>query len=136
VWNVVAYVPGMVRQPKQPGKHAGGRPRTKTPKAYTPEQLAQIDAMALAQCKDSTIAAALGVDREAFRREFTQRTRQKRAQGKAEIMEAQLKRARTNAVGAIWWGKQHLGQTDRADVTSGGKAVSIGMTIIKPEGVK
>jgi len=108
-------------------KHPGGRPRTKTPKEYSAEQLALIDEMAEAQCKDTTIAERLGVDRECFKREFAQRTRQKRAEGKAKVMQAQYRGSLGTGKGAvterIWWGKQHLAQTDRQDVTSDGEAI-------------
>lgn len=98
------------------GKRGRGKPRTKTPAVYTKTQLRQIDAWAEAQCKDTTIAEALGVDVKAFQREFAKRTRQKRARGKACVLASQYKQALANATSAIWWGKQHLEQSDRADV--------------------
>lgn len=116
-------------------KHLGGRPRTKTPEVFTDQQLKQIDEMAMAQCKDTTIATVLGVDPDTFRKEFSSRTERKRAEGKAAILQSQYRQAQQNPTSAIWWGKQHLEQKDRQDVTSGGKPVSIGMTIVKPQGV-
>ena len=99
-------------------KHAGGRPRTKTPVKYSKTQLQRIDEMARAQAKDSTIACAMGIGLETFRREFRERTEQKRAEGKLELLQAQ----RTSAIVAkipvmqIWAGKQHLGQSDKKEV--------------------
>ena len=114
----------MATTARQNGKHPGGRPRTKTPAMYSKSQLEQIDRMAEAQCKDTTIAVALGVDVDSFVREFAERTRRKRAEGKTTVMQSQFQQAQTTPVGAIWWGKQHLGQTDRQDVTSAGRAVA------------
>jgi hypothetical protein len=103
-------------------KHAGGRPRTETPETYSPEQLAQIDAMAEAQCKDTTIAMALGIHTETFRRQFRERTEQKRAIGKTTVMLAQYEGCKVRGTGGMsercWWGKQHLDQKDRQDLTS------------------
>lgn len=101
-----------------------GRKRTVTPDTYTPEQLKQIDDMAEAQCKDQTIAHVLGVDEETFKREFRRRTHQKRDEGKAKVLQAQYKGALAHGKGAvterIWFGKQHLEQTDKANVEHGG----------------
>ena len=110
----------------KPKKHPGGRPRTKTPKEYSAEQVALIDEMAEAQCKDTTIAEALGVDINTFKAEFSRRCKEKRAEGKTRVLRAQY-RAAVGADGTptdrIWWGKQHLAQTDRQDVTSDGEAI-------------
>lgn len=104
-------------------KHPGGRPRTKTPTTWTKAQLKQIDDMAEAQCKDTTIAERLEVDVKTFKAEFSQRTRQKRAEGKAKVMQAQYRGALSTRKGAaterIWWGKQHLEQRDKQDVDHG-----------------
>ena len=99
----------------KPKKHPGGRPRTKTPKEYSAEQVALIDEMAEAQCKDTTIAEALGVDINTFKTEFSRRCKEKRAEGKTRVLRAQY-RAAVGADGTptdrIWWGKQHLDQRD------------------------
>jgi len=93
--------------------------------------------MAMAQCKDTTIAVALGVDVDAFKREFKARTEQKRAEGKSEVLTAQYRGALKTGKGAvterIWWGKQHLGQTDRQDVTSGDQVIVPAVVIVRPE---
>ena len=112
----------MVDKPAKPAKHAGGRPRTVTPDTYTPEQLIYIDLMAMAQAKDTLIAESMGVDRDTFKREFTQRCRTKRAEGKATVLEAQYKAAAGSGgpVDRIWFGKQHLEQTDKTDLKHSG----------------
>lgn len=93
-----------------------GAPRTKTPTTWTKAQLTRIDKLAEAQCKDTTIAEILGVDVETFRREFKERTSRKRAEGKAQLYQAQFKRATGgDATMLIWTGKQHLEQSDKQD---------------------
>lgn len=101
-----------------------GAPRTRTPAKWTKEQLQQIDEMAEAQCRDTTIAERLGVNVDTFRAEFQQRTRRKRAEGKAKVMMAQYQGCLTRGKGAvterIWWGKQHLEQSDKQEIEHGG----------------
>ena len=97
-----------------------GAPRTRTPKTFTKATLAEIDRMAEAQCKDTTIAERLGVNVDTFRAEFQQRTRQKRAEGKAKVLLAQYQGCLRQGKGAmterIWWGKQHLEQSDKQQI--------------------
>ena len=120
-------------------KRGRGRPRTKTPVEYSEAQLRRIDDLARAQCKDTTIAEALGVDVKTFQGQFSKRTTQKRAEGKALVMEAQYRGALGTGKGAvterIWWGKQHLDQKDRHDMTNGDQAVVPAIVIVKPAGV-
>jgi hypothetical protein len=97
-----------------------GAPRTKTPEKFTAAQKRQIDEMAEAQCRDYTIAERLGVDLATFKAEFSKRCRQKRAEGKAKVMVAQYQGSLTRGKGAvterIWWGKQHLEQSDKQEI--------------------
>jgi len=111
----------MAKAPKT-AKHAGGRPRTKTPATCTPAQLRKIDSMAMAQCKDTTIAESMGFSVDTFKAEFTKRTRSKRAAGKTKVLLAQYNAAvkTGTAVDRIWFGKQHLEQRDKADIAHGG----------------
>ena len=115
----------MVEDKPKTAKHPGGRPRTKTPDTYTPEQLAYIDLMAQAQCKDTTIAESMGIEVGVFKREFVQRTRTKRAEGKRNVLIAQYKAAAGSGgpVDRIWWGKQHLEQSDKQDLKHSGALV-------------
>ena len=115
----------MVDKPAKPTKHAGKRPRTVTPDTYTPEQLIYIDLMAMAQCKDTTIAESMGIEVGVFKREFVQRTRTKRAEGKRNVLIAQYKAAAGSGgpVDRIWWGKQHLEQSDKQDLKHSGALV-------------
>ena len=104
-------------------KHAMGRPRTKTPLTFTDEQLQRIDDYATAQAKDTTIAEAMEMDVKTFQKDFSKRCRHKRAEGKLRVLEAQLKQTQNNPVAAIWFGKQHLKQSDKGslDVDIGNK---------------
>jgi len=107
---------------KAKGKAKEGRPRSVTPKTWTSDQIKEIDEKARAQCKDTTIASALGVDVETFRREFRVRTEQKRAEGKCKVLLSQYDAATGSdgsATDRIWFGKQHLGQKDKQEVDHG-----------------
>ena len=109
-------------KPKEPKPEARQTPRPvgRPRKVFTEEQLARIDELAEAQCKDTTIAEALEIDPDTFKRHFAERTRQKRALGKATVMQKQYKGCmQPGAVTErIWWGKQHLEQKDRQDISS------------------
>lgn len=85
--------------------------------------LRKIDQLAEAQCKDSTIAELLGVDDETFRKDLSKRTSKKRLQGKACILQTQYAAAqnvRRGTTDRIWWGKQHLDQSDKEKVEHSG----------------
>lgn len=98
----------------------GGAPRTRTPKTFTEAQLAEIDRLAEAQCKDTLIAEKLDCDVKTFQGQFSKRTRKKRAEGKAKVLLAQyqgcLKQGKGAMTERIWWGKQHLEQSDKQQV--------------------
>lgn len=98
------------------------RPRSKTPNTYTKHQLATIDEMARAQCRDTTIAEALGFEPETFKKDMGDRTRRQRAKGKVEAMKAQYLAATTplgTPTDRVWFGKQHLEQKDKQEVEHG-----------------
>lgn len=98
------------------------RPRSKTPYEYSKRQLATIDEMALHQCRDTTIAEALGFEPETFHKDMGARTRRQRAKGKVEAMRAQYIAATTVAgtpTDRVWFGKQHLEQKDKQEVEHG-----------------
>lgn len=80
--------------------------------------------MAFDQCKDTTIAETIGMDVKTFQNNYSKETRQKRAEGKARIYRLQMQAAEDgNPTMLIWLGKQHLEQTDKQDVTSGGAPI-------------
>lgn len=93
-----------------------GRPS----KTFTKAEIAKVELWAKAQAKDTTMARALGVDLKTFRAHFSATTKQKRVQGKLAVLEGQFRcatnRAAAYSTDRIWWGKQHLDQTDREKV--------------------
>ena len=103
-----------------PGKGTTPTKKKRGPKGprlkLTPAQCKRIGDHAMAQCKDHTIAHVMGIPAETFKRNYGDFTHKKRSEGKAIILAAQFEGAKKNPTMMIWWGKQHLGQTDRLDV--------------------
>ncbi len=91
---------------------------------YTDEQIEQIDKYALINCKDNQIATLLSIPSETFKRHFGERCKQKRAEGQAFKLEQQYNDKTPTML--IWWGKQHLEQSDRRELTGlGGGPIEI-----------
>jgi len=84
-----------------------GRPK----RIFTPDQIADIERLAKLNLNTETIADALDIPVNTLKSNFRRQLTQKRAQGKAEIAEAQRSMLK-QPVMAIWLGKQHLGQSD------------------------
>jgi len=101
--------------PRESRKHAG-RP----PLQFTQAQIRKIDELAEAQCKDFMIAEVVGIDPDTFKRHFAERCQRKRALGKSRVLQAQFSGSLKSGKGAvterIWFGKQHLEQSDQANV--------------------
>ena len=82
-----------------------------------------LDRLALAQCKDATIAKALGMTPDGFHRrlesdaELNRYLRTKKAEGKTKLAQAQYDLAveDKNPVMLVWLGKQYLDQTDKKE---------------------
>lgn len=72
--------------------------------------------MALIQARDYTIAEAMGLEIMTFRKHFSKRCSQKRAEGKLIMHATQFRMARKQPVMAIWLGKQHLEQADKGEL--------------------
>jgi len=107
----------MPRKRTTPKRDKPGRP----PRVFTEAQKRKIDKMALAQCKDTTIARVLDIPLETFRERFRERTEKKRAEGKSKVLQAQYRAASSpkgSTVDRIWWGKQHLDQSDKQEMTA------------------
>jgi len=105
------------QQGSKSAKHPGGAPRTRSPKRISAKMLHEIDAMAEAQCKDACIAEALGFEVTTFKVQFSQRCRQKRAQGKQKLYQRQYEKGLAGDVTMlIWLGKQHLEQADKREI--------------------
>ena len=94
-----------------------GRP----PNTYTDEQIAQIDEHSYNQARDYTIAEAMGIEIETFRQHFKKRCAQNRARGKLDMhnrqRELMLSEGKTACAMAIWLGKQHLEQKEKAELS-------------------
>ncbi len=114
-------------------KTSRGRPRTTSiPKSeYTPELLAKIDEMAYWQAKDTTIAGAVGIEYETFKRDFAARTYKQRMEGRLAILKAQHERAVVDKSDTmlIWTGKQHLEQKDKQEVAHAGDGNLLGVLL-------
>ena len=108
-----------------------GRPK----REFTSEQIELIDKHALHNCKDNQIATLLGIPSNTFKQHFGQRCIQKRAEGQAFKLEQQYNDKTPTML--IWWGKQHLEQTDKSQLTGkGGEALAIEVKYIKVKGKK
>lgn len=100
-----------------------GRPEIE----LTEEQLKTVDEMAYNQCKTRTIANIIGIDRNTLDKHYSTRLKKKRSEGKAALLKAQMEcgKDEKNPTMLIWLGKQHLNQTDKRDVTSGGQPIKV-----------
>jgi hypothetical protein len=92
-----------------------GRP----PASLTEAQWKTVERMARAMCTQKEIAEYLGIARHTLmgvglKERFESIFRMKQAATRLDVREHQLEQALGKGpVGMIWWGKQHLGQTDR-----------------------
>lgn len=106
-----------------------GRPK----KEFTDEQIEQIDKYALINCKDNQIATLLSIPSNTFKQHFGERCKQKRAEGQAIKLQQQFNDKTPTML--IWWGKQHLEQTDKSQLTGkGGEALKINVKYVKGKG--
>lgn len=103
-------------KPKKKPKPKVGRPAS----TLTPQQWATVERMAKAMCTHQEIADYLSVPKATLtqgvqiKERFLEITRKAAAATRLEVRENQLEQARKGQpVGSIWWGKQHLNQTDR-----------------------
>ena len=96
-----------------------GRPPTEISAA----QWRTIEGMAQALCTHDEIADYLGVTKRTLyaphiREKFERITKMKVASTKYRVRKRQMESAlKGNPVASIWWGKQHLGQSDRSAIT-------------------
>ncbi len=103
-----------------------GRPK----REFTVEQIELIDEHALHNCKDNQIATLIGISSNTFKQHFGERCKQKRAEGQAVKMKQQYDDKTPTML--IWWGKQHLEQTDRQELTGkDGEALEINVKYVK-----
>lgn len=99
------------------------KPTGRPPTSLTEGQWKDVERMAKAMCTAQEIADYLGIAKSTLQTgpeikdRFSKVMRQKSAATKLAVREKQLRLAmKGQPVGSIWWGKQHLGQTDRNQV--------------------
>lgn len=103
--------------PKKP--HSGGRQRV----VIDPLRLAELVRIG---CKDNEIAEAFGVTEAVLQRRFRSVLTKKRGEIRASLRAKQVDLALAgDRTMLIWLGKNMIGQTDKADVTSGGEALKV-----------
>lgn len=93
-----------------------GRPKYE----FTEEQIAQIDDLALLNCKDYTIAMVIDCDVATLKAHYSKRLIQKRAEGRARLRLYQVNMAKNNPAMAIFLGKNELGQEDKKTIKNEG----------------
>lgn len=100
------------------------RPTGRPPKTLTSQQWAKVVEMAKAMCSIQEIADYLGLSKPTLingpeiKDRFLAITKQAAAETRLKVRQKQLDLAmQGQPVGSIWWGKQHLGQTDRNTVS-------------------
>lgn len=117
-------------------KKKGAKKRARKTKAKVKDKgpprtqldLDQVEILAGIQCTDYEIALVLGVSEKTIQRRkaddaaFLSAYEKGRADGRVSLRKWQFEAAkgRSNTM-LIWLGKQYLGQTDKADLMSGGE---------------
>lgn len=107
-----------------------GRPKIK----YTEEQRKLVFNLSSIGCLWSEISAATDIPFVSLQRHFGNEYAKGHENLKMSVRRSQFKLMQSgNATMCIWLGKQILGQTDKTDITSGGKELSeIRVTIVPP----
>ena len=104
----------LVKRPKK-----AGRPQVTVDSA-------ELDRLIDIGCHDNEIAAQFGMSETTLHRKYGSRLVKRRAVVRAELREKQLSLARAgDRTMLIWLGKNMIGQSDRADVTSGGEPLKV-----------
>ena len=101
--------------------HKKGPPRVQL-------DLVQVETLAGIQCTDYEIALVMGVSAKTIERRkaddpaFLSAYEKGRSSGRMSLRKWQFESAKNrNTTMLIWLGKQYLGQSDKADMTSGGQ---------------
>ena len=105
-------------------------------KIISKEDMAKAEAYALDNCQNGTICKLMGWNHNFLedRPDILKKLEVKRAEHKAEVRQYQRKHARTSPVGAIWLGKQSLGQTDKSEIAGkNGAPLAAPMIIVQPK---
>jgi hypothetical protein len=94
---------------KEQIRKMAGRPK----RVFSDEEKAKIKEMALNNCRDNTIAGALDIPINSFKRHFGKLCKKKRTEFRTKLRAHQAKLAETNPAMAIFLGKNELNQTDK-----------------------
>jgi hypothetical protein len=101
------------------------RPRLK----IDPEQ---VRGLARLHCTNKEIASVIGCSTDTLERRYAAEISKGKEEGRAALRRLQWKAANAgNIAMLIWLGKNHLGQTDRQDVTSAGQQQPIAAFVIQ-----
>jgi len=112
---------GEIVIPEDVTRGPGGRKPLLEPDERT---LRQIKSLAAMQCTQEEAAASLGVSTRTFKtfigkhEDVRAAWEDGREMGKVSVRRAQFKMAQEVPQMAIWWGKQHLNQTDKTESTT------------------
>ena len=99
--------------------HSGGRQRV----VIDPMRLAELIRIG---CKDNEISDAFGVTEAVLQRRFRSILTKKRGEIRAALRAKQVDLALAgDRTMLIWLGKNMIGQTDRADITSAGEGLKV-----------
>lgn len=99
------------------------RPRGRPEKPVDPNKVFEL---AKIHCTNAEIAHVCNVSEETLTRRFSKELEKGRAEGKRSLRRLQWEGAESgNPTMQIWLGKNLLGQTDKTDVTSDGKAITM-----------
>lgn len=99
--------------------------RGKPGRPLHPIDAKQVEELAKIHCTNAEIAAVLGCAESTLTERFSEDLEKWRAVGKKSLRRLQWDLAETgNPTMLIWLGKNQLGQTDKTDLTSDGKAIT------------
>ena len=99
--------------------HSGGRQRV----VIDPLRL---DELIRIGCRDNELAEAFGVSEAVLQRKFRSHISKKRGEIRASLRAKQVDLALAgDRTMLIWLGKNMIGQSDRADITSDGEALKV-----------
>jgi hypothetical protein len=99
--------------------------------AIDPEQ---VRGLARLHCTNKEIASVLGCSTDTLERRYAAEIAKGKEEGRAALRRLQWKAANAgNIAMLIWLGKNHLGQTDRQDVTTAGAGLPQMRVVIEGE---
>ena len=106
---------------KHPAKrpHTGGRVKIHV-------DMEELDRLVRIGCRDNDIAAHFGLSETTLQRRFGSRVSKRRSEIRNSLREKQVDLALAgDRTMLIWLGKNMIGQSDKADITSAGEALKV-----------